>query len=386
MTMPRSRLLRMSILAAAALLVLFAPRAHAADLFAAIDRGTIYRSTNGGAAWSERGSVTEPEIAGLQPGLAAGTLFLLGATGDVYRSLDAGATWTVVGNAGASDCVDLAVARDGDLLVLTESGDLLRSQDGGASWTALSNARFSDGAALSIGGKNGTSDSLYAITSSGDVALSANGSSWSLVGNAGFPDVVDLVWTKGVLRALTDAGELLTSSNRGATWSTVGTVSQVGMRGLTMSGTTVLAIAKEGEVAQSANGSSWSWIGTVNQVFVVAMALGTPEFQTGVGAPPEPPPLSLTVQAYPNPFTRELRVRIREQSAGGGAEARTERDRLDVTIHDVSGRRVALAYTGSPMSGQTEVVWRPDGVTPGVYFIKAESGSMRATTRVVLVR
>ncbi len=368
-----------------ALVLLAPPRAHAVDLFAAIDRGTIYRSTNSGATWAVQGSVAEPEIAGIQPGLTPGTLFLLGSTGDVYASIDAGLTWSVVGNAGASDCVDLAIARNGDLLALTQSGDLLRSQTGGATWTTLSNARFSDGVALSVGGKNGAIDSLYAITSSGDVAASATGSTWSLVGNTGFPQTVDLVWTDGLLRALTDAGELLRSTNRGTTWSAVGTASQVGMRALTMIGTTVLAIAKEGEIAQSADGSSWSWVGTVNQVFVVAMALGTPEFQTGVGAPGAPP-LSLRVQAYPNPFAVALRLRI-HVDAGSEAFA-SSGERLEIAVYDAAGRLIARPYAGAIDAFPGEIAWRPEGAAAGVYFLRIESGAraIAQTSRVVLIK
>ena len=108
------------------------PRARAVDLFAATDRGTLHRSTNYGVTWADQGAVAEPRIAGLQSGLLAGTLYLLGETGDAYASSDAGVTWSVVGNAGASDCVDLAVGRNGDLIALTRRGDVLRSTTGGA--------------------------------------------------------------------------------------------------------------------------------------------------------------------------------------------------------------------------------------------------------------
>jgi hypothetical protein len=39
-----------------------------------------------------------------------------------------------------------------------------------------------------------------------------------------------------------------------------------------------------------------------------------------------------------------------------------------------------------PTSVATEIVWRPDDITPGVYFIRVESGAVSQTARVVFIR
>ncbi|NNE07906.1 MAG: hypothetical protein HKN20_05020, partial [Gemmatimonadetes bacterium] len=122
-------------------------------------------------------------------------MFVLGRSGDLRRSIDGGGNWILQGNAGASDCADLAVGRSGDLFVLTETGDLLRSIDNGSSWTAESNAGFSDGVALTVGGGSGFGDTLYAATSTGDIARIPPGGSWAVVGNTSFTPIVDLLWT-----------------------------------------------------------------------------------------------------------------------------------------------------------------------------------------------
>jgi hypothetical protein len=345
-----------------------------ADLFAVTDRGEVFRSTTGGATWSLRGTVSEPAITGLTPGSVAGTLYLAGAAGDVYRSTDAGASWLVVGSAGASDCEDIVIDRGGDLLVLTASGDFARSSNGGVTWTPQSNAGFSDGVALAIGAAMSSQDQVFAFTASGDVASSVDGASWNVVGSTGYTPVIDAAWTDGVLRAMTDAGELLVSTNAGVSWSAAGTASQVGMRAFTVDSGKLLAITKEGDVAQSTTGAAWSWIGTVNQVFVVALAPGLPEFVTSVGGPSAP---QLAVRAFPNPFTDEI------QFALSGLPAQTP---VEISVFDTAGRRVARVHSGALENDPALIRWQPRDTAAGVYFLRVNSDRFSETQRIVFIR
>lgn len=347
-----------------------------ATLYASTETGLLFQSTNDGVTWTAKGAIPEPEVAGLAPGLTVGTLFAVGRTGSVYRSTDGGTGWVAVGNAGASDCVAIEIARSGALLALTTSGDLSRSTDGGASWTRESNAGASDCAALAVGGKVGGSDTLFAATASGDVARLPSGTAWSTVGSTGFTPAVDLLWVSATLYALTDAGEVLRSTNAAATWSAVGAISQVGMRGLAFSGGKFKAISKEGEVYESVSGASWSstWIGTTNQVFTTALAPGVPEFLTGIG---EPPAIALGFQARPNVFSE--RVAFVVSGALGDAEIR---------VFDAAGRLVAerRAVPSGPSPAWDGRL--PDGMraASGVYFARADAGLFTETVRLVLIR
>ena len=371
------RMTARAIIAGAVVIACFAALTGSAraDLFAVTDGGEVFRSTTSGASWTLRGNVSEPSITGLTPGSVAGTLYLAGESGDIYRSTDAGASWSVVGNAGASDCEDIVIDRGGDLLVLTESGDFLRSPNGGATWSPQSNAGFSDGVALAIGAASGNQDQVFAITASGDVASSIDGQSWSVVGNTSYTPVVDAAWTDGVLRAMTDAGELVVSTNAGASWSTAGTASQVGMRAFTVDNGKLLAITKEGDVAQSTTGASWTWIGTVNQVFVVALAPGLPEFVTSVGGGPAVP--QLAVRAFPNPFTDEIQFAL----SGVPADSRVE-----ISVFDTAGRRVARVHSGTLSADGAPIRWQPQQTAAGVYFLRVSSDRFSETQRIVFIR
>lgn len=364
------------ILGPLAILILYS-NAHA-DLFAIIDRGTVYRSIDDGVTWAAQGVISETEIVGLTPGLTTGALFALGKTGSVYQSTSSGAAWSTVGNVGASDCAAIAVARSGALLALTTSGDVSRSTDAGATWVTISSVGASDCAALAIGGKAGASDTLYVATSSGDITRSPTGATWTSVGTTGYTPVVDLLWISAKLYALTDAGEVLLSSNAGATWSAIGTLSQVGMRDLAYVGGKFKAISQEGEVYESATGSSWSsdWIGTTNQVFTVAFAPGVPEFQTGVGAPPLP---VFALQARPNVLHDQVDFVLSGVSSGSPAEIR---------VFDLAGRSVAslpVAIGGAPTRWDGHL---RDGsrAASGVYLAELEMSGMRTTIRLTLLR
>lgn len=349
-----------------------------AALYAVTNAGTVFESTSDGIAWSVKGSIPEPDVVSLTPGLASGTLFALGRTGTVYSSTSSGASWSAVGSVGASDCVAIAVARSGALLSLTSSGDVSRSTNSGATWTRESNVGASDCVALSIGGKVGSGDTLFVTTSSGDVARLPSGTSWSTVGTTSFTPVVDLLWISATLYAMTSAGETLKSTNAGVTWSGIGTISQVGMRDLAYVGAKFKAISQEGEVYESATGASWSstWIGTTNQVFTVAFAAGVPEFQTGVGGPPLP---AFAFQARPNVFRDQVYFVLSGVWSGSLAE---------IEVFDLAGRSVAnlpVAIGGAPTRWNGRL---RDGsrAASGVYFAELEVGGVRTTARMTLVR
>jgi len=367
---------------------LAAPSIASAALYAVTDAGTVFESSNEGVAWSVKGQIAEPDVVSLSPGLTLGQLFALGKTGSLYRSVDAGATWTAVGNAGASDCAGLAIARSGALLALTQSGDLARSSDGGATWAVTSSVGASDCAALAVGGKVGALDTLFVVTSSGDVAMSATGASWTNVGSTGYTPVVDILWIRKTLYAMTDAGEVLQSSSNGMGWSAIGTISQVGMRDLAHVGGKFRAITREGEVYESATGASWSasWIGTTNQVFTVAFAPGVPEFATGVDGPGTPL-RQLALTAYPNPFTDRVVFRLADASLP------LDFTGLDpIEIFDASGRLTARVGI-STVNRSEAVVASWDGrsggdasVSAGTYFARANWGGSFVTVRLVHVR
>lgn len=93
----------------------------------------------------------------------------------------------------------------------------------------------------------------------------------------------------------------------------------------------------------------------------------------------DPAPVSVRLAAHPNPFAGATAVEF--APAHEGVEAH-------VTVHDLSGRRVATLWQGAAPAGPTRVVWDGRGAdgaaaAPGVYVVYARVGSEVRSLRVV---
>ncbi len=95
---------------------------------------------------------------------------------------------------------------------------------------------------------------------------------------------------------------------------------------------------------------------------------------TAVGDQP-PRPL-LTLVAIPNPFNPATTLHFAVPQA---APAR-------LTIHDLGGRRVATVLDRDLPAGPGAVVWRPQGLSSGVYVARLVAGGSETVARLVLVR
>jgi len=89
-----------------------------------------------------------------------------------------------------------------------------------------------------------------------------------------------------------------------------------------------------------------------------------------------PAPLNSPLTITPNPFTRNLTIRLNLPVAGP----------VRLTVHDISGRTVGSIYEGTAQPGTNEFRWSAKGLTPGVYFIRLKTPAMNQTERAILVR
>lgn len=181
------------------------------------------------------------------------------------------------------------------------------------------------------------------------------------------------------LFVLTDTGLTYESIDQGVTWTPVGTVSQVGMRGLTQAVNQLLAVTKEGLIARSTDGTGWTWVGSVNQLEVIALANDIPQ-ATGVPEIPGTTPRIALAPPRPNPLQTGQVLTV--------GFALPEDDRIRLELFDAAGRLVARREPVSLSAGsEVELAWNPGFFTPGVYFlrIRADSG-FEGGRRVVMVR
>jgi hypothetical protein len=86
-------------------------------------------------------------------------------------------------------------------------------------------------------------------------------------------------------------------------------------------------------------------------------------------------------EARPNPFSSTTRFTIALEAPG----------RLDVSVHDVAGRRLAGVFHGTRDAGLQELVWNGRGddgsaVPNGVYFLRVDLDGRAVKRKLVLIR
>jgi len=101
-----------------------------------------------------------------------------------------------------------------------------------------------------------------------------------------------------------------------------------------------------------------------------------------VGADPEPAPLAFRLSSTPNP-ARGVRTVELANPAGPASSA-------TVTVHDVSGRRVATVWEGTIPVGVSRFPWAQVDVSghplpPGVYLIRARIGARHLIHRAIIL-
>ncbi len=226
------------------------------DLFGAQMRNDTWRSTDGGAHWTEVNGSSGWTERGLHTAVALpdGSIVLMGGVGDdngpmndTWRSTDGGATWTLqtehAGWTGRGYHSSVALP-DGSIVLmggLDDDGwmlnDIWRSTDGGATWTQLPDAGWSaralhssvampDGSIAVMGGEDDYSGPMN------DTWLSTDGgATWTLqTEHAGWPAKLgqscvampdgSIVLTGGIDESgFIGADDVWRSTDRGRTWT-----------------------------------------------------------------------------------------------------------------------------------------------------------------------
>lgn len=201
-------------------LLAFARRADGTLLATAGERQGTLLSRDGGKTWARFGADGQPgpflviDAAPANPLLAYAV-----ADGKVYRSGDGGRAWSEAGPVPAP-VVDLAVTSGTpEAIYLGTARGLFRSSDGGRTW-ALAPIEGS-GRAASLAATLGDGQTYAFVAGTGLVQLAADGRSWTVLSA---PDAFDgallhlALRRDGDLVAVTQFMKLLVSADRGKTW------------------------------------------------------------------------------------------------------------------------------------------------------------------------
>jgi len=94
---------------------------------------------------------------------------------------------------------------------------------------------------------------------------------------------------------------------------------------------------------------------------------------TGLASQPTEWSLS---EPYPNPFNPSTTIKF----------ALLEDSNVRLTVYDLSGREVATLVNGELKAGAHSATWNAEGFASGIYLVKMETPSFKATKKVMLVK
>ena len=188
---------------------------------------TLYKTTNGGAAWTtaSSGLTAMADYLLVDPGNPQ-TVYAATLGGGVFKSVNGGSTWSA-SNTGLADLQIYSLAFDranSQIVYAGASGKVYKSVNGGGNWSSISSGLAAGKAVYALLEDPSNALNLFAGSYGGGVYRSSDGgASWAAV-NAGLANlyVTSLVMDPGnamVLYAGTRGGGVFRSVNGGVTWS-----------------------------------------------------------------------------------------------------------------------------------------------------------------------
>lgn len=195
-------------------------------VYAGTDAG-LFRSLDAGSSWQPVWQVTAYFLVSFAIDPADPQILYLGTDDGVFRSTNQGAIWSRRGLFGRT-IEDIEIDPSSPSTVLALSHGVYRSGDGGESWIQFIDDRLNNSVALAVDWSSspawfvGSSDGVYRSTDEGRFWQS---SSTGLTASAVHDLTVD-PHRPGILYATLD-GDLYKSSDAGATWTELPSISHV---------------------------------------------------------------------------------------------------------------------------------------------------------------
>ena len=200
--------------------------------YAPVSGGSIWKSNDGGATWTELTSSGSRSWSAVATSGDATVVYATVSNGGVYKSSDSGASWNLLSGASTRDWRSIATNLSGSVVAAgAASGSIWSSIDGGSNWVQQSSA----GTTLTWTSIDLTDDGATIVASAGTSGLwrgtgTAGSWTWSSVtlgktsqdsyqmnSQNWYSVITDSTGTK----IAATAGDLYFSNDSGATWKHV---------------------------------------------------------------------------------------------------------------------------------------------------------------------
>jgi len=336
---------------------------NGSDIYAGTYPGGVFRSTNGGASWTNsRSGMNDTNVYALTSSgsdIIAGTI-----DGGVYVSTNNGLNWSAA-NSGLTDASIRALTsigsnvyagaihNVGSIFNPIYSNDIFLTSNNGTSWAkidsqstptsaALITCLSANGSNLVIGTGNKQPNPPPSLTWSpvgGVYRLTFDGAKWNrsdsaLVGNY----VTSFVSTGSNIFAGTYTGGVFASSNNSASWTSISD-------GLTDSSVVSLTIHNSNLFVATSSGV---WKRPISEITSVPSPIGM-----------LPNNYSLE-QNYPNPFNPTTTIRYQLPNAGY----------VTLKVYDILGREVVTLVNEVKAAGSYSAIFDGDKLASGVYIAR----------------
>jgi len=331
----------------------------------------FYISEDGGSTWDFYNTGLPNDISYLYFDIAYineqdRRIFLAGYDG-LYKSDDIGQTWSKIID-DMYCCVVKAAPSDPDIIAVSDyDNGVFLSSDGGDTWQQTSELpyhRYSYVTDIAFD----PSDANHIYASSYYIGLyesTDSGESWSCINND-IPFDTDMGVITSILInpentdnifAATNFYGIYQTHNGGQNWEPfnagIDTADGSGYLSFAADDTTRLCFA-------SMRKSAWTITRTATGIEQNEIAL----------------PLSVNLSAYPNPFNAATRITFNINAAAN----------VKADIYDVLGRHVANIVNEYLYPGYHSVVWKPETVSTGQYYIRLDDGNAIGTQKMMYIK
>lgn len=338
--------------------------------------GNLYKTTNAGASW---------ELVMMPPfGIAENDMDVIsedtiwitnrtGLDGGIFLTTNGGASWTRKYYGGGFSNPDrIFFVNPG--LGFASMSNLLRTTDGGNTWSNLQPERgftdihFSD----SLKGWKVTNGAIRFTSNAGinwiEQTLPPTGDT---IAHNGISRISDPT-KNGTIYAVGPQAFYFIPNLRGLIFKTTSFGNSWGYQ---LPDTSLIRFSGYDFVSFIDNYTGWTYKRITGGIFT--RSGGDTTIFTGIrNISTEVPENFMLYQNYPNPFNPKTIVKFEVKS----------KEQTDISVYDVSGRSVAVLVSGQLQSGTYETVFDGSNLSSGIYFCVMQSGSIRQTITMALVK
>lgn len=195
-------------------------------VYASLDGGGIYRSTNGGLDWTKAadllvGSNYSAQVIKVSPG--SSVIYAASRGAGVFVSPDGGGFWASInGNLASYEVTDLAFDAENRLYVSTLNAGIFRTADIGKNWESISQG-LPQQPAVVLASTPADNGRIYAATAGG-VFWNSGGAAWEKLPNSlegGIVTSVAVSQDGTSIAVVLEGVGILHSGDRGENWETI---------------------------------------------------------------------------------------------------------------------------------------------------------------------